>query len=149
MSGPNKKNIRKYLGAIKKSKIKHLTCDLLSKDVGVYPEIISNDLAFFDPLITMDYDYEVRGLVDELEKYLLDNETKKKHVKSSVKSKNVEQNEYSSILDFIYKKTTIAGGIVDQNTVLSDIDLKTLRKLINKEINRRNQKKIKKGKIRK
>ena len=51
---------------------------------------------------------------------------------------------YSSIADFVYKKMTSVGGLVDTAAELSDHDLEILRRLVDKEIAKR--KKIQKGK---
>ena len=52
-----------------------------------------------------------------------------------VKKRDVEQ--YDSIYDFVYRKMTNAGGLLDKNVILSDADLKILKKLISEEQARR------------
>ena len=54
---------KKYLSAIKNAKKKHLTCDALGRLMGIYPDIVREQLSFFEPLITMDMDYDT---VDDL-----------------------------------------------------------------------------------
>ena len=65
-----KKLAEKYLNAINGCKTRHLTCEALSHYVGIYPEIIAKDLSFFDPLLAMDPSFDLRGIIDQLEKYV-------------------------------------------------------------------------------
>ena len=41
--------------------------------------------------------------------------------------------QFDSVSDFIYKRMTFTGGLLDRNVVLSDKDLRILKKLITEE----------------
>ena len=128
-----KTTAKKYLTAIRNSKIRHLTCEALSKSFGKYPEMIAQDLSLFEPMIMMDMsNFDLRDLEPALEKFIEVQESIKPKEKKIVVTTN-ELKEYSSIGDFVYKKMTI-NGLVAKNTSLSEEDLHILRKLVDKEL---------------
>ena len=135
---------KKYLSAIKSSKKKHLTCEALGREMALYSDVVREQLSFFEPLITMDLDYDCHDLVTQIEEYIESLEEKKAPVERVVIRKD-KLNEYSSIGDFVYKKFTI-GGLVDRGITLSEVDLKVLKKLVNEELAKtsKNKKKNKK-----
>ncbi|MDY0177936.1 MAG: hypothetical protein GX807_03035 [Erysipelotrichia bacterium] len=143
MKTPNATTLKKYLSALTKMKKKYVTSDILSNVVGVYPEVIDETLAFFDPIVNIDYKYNLMDLVEPIEKYLEELESAKirQPVKKPVTKK--ELSKYDSIADFVFQKMTIAG-IIDRNIVLSDLELRELRKLIAMEIASRKPLKTKK-----
>lgn len=133
---------RKYLKDISSYKKKYVTVDLLSNKVGKYPEIIAEELSYFEPLLRMDPSYNVKDLIPSIEKYLEEQENKEKEKKERpVQIKRAQVSEYDSIADFIYRKMTI-GGIVDKNMSLSTTDLKILKRLVNDELQIRKSKKV-------
>ncbi len=132
--------LKKYVSIIKSSKEKHLTVDKLSRKVGVYPEIISENLSIFDPMINIDMEYNVKDLLIDIENYI-EEETNKRKATSKPREvvKRGELSEYSSIQDFVYQKLSF-DGIIDRSATLSDHDLKILKKLIAIEQAKRNKK---------
>ncbi len=124
--------LKKYASAIKRDKRKVVTCEMLSTIIGVYPEVIAEHLAMFDPMIRMDYSYNLKDLLSEMEKHLavLENESNKLPKPERVSKKEIDR--YGSLAMFIFEKMT-TGGIVDRNASLSDHDLKLLKKLIVRE----------------
>ncbi len=140
MKEPKVSDIKKYLNGLLKLNKKYVTSERLSKVVGIYPDIINEHLSYFEPLLAMDTEFNLMELVPTLKKYLVDQEENKTLIKKpAIKKAEVEQ--YSSINDFIYKKMTSVGGLLDYNIVLSDKDLRVLRKLVNEEITNRKSKK--------
>ncbi len=135
---------KKYLSAIKSSKKKHLSCEALGREMALYSDVVREQLSFFEPLITMDLDYDCHDLVNQIEEYIESLEEKKTPNERIVIRKD-KLNEYSSIGDFVYKKFTI-GGLVDRGITLSEVDLKVLKKLVNEELSKasKNKKKSKK-----
>ena len=140
MKEPKVSDIKKYLNGLLKLNKKYVTSERLSKVVGIYPDVINEHLSYFEPLLAMDPEFNLMELVPTLKKYLVDQEENKTLIKKpAIKKAEVEQ--YSSINDFIYKKMTSVGGLLDYNIVLSDKDLRVLRKLVNEEITNRKSKK--------
>ena len=140
MKEPKVSDIKKYLNGLLKLNKKYVTSERLSKVVGIYPDVINEHLSYFEPLLAMDTEFNLMELVPTLKKYLVDQEENKALIKKpAIKKAEVEQ--YSSINDFIYKKMTSVGGLLDYNIVLSDKDLRVLRKLVNEEITNRKSKK--------
>lgn len=132
MKGPSIAILKKYLAAMSKTKAKYITPERLSRIIGVYPEVISETLSFFDPMINMDYEYDLTELIPAIEEYINKSQEKKPvPIKKNLVTQKI-LGQYSSIGDFIYKKMTI-GGLLDPNTELSDKDLKILKKLIAEE----------------
>ena len=145
MKEPKTSDIKKYLNAILKLNKKYVTTERLSKVVGVYPEIINDHLSYFEPMLAMDPEYNLMELVPTLKKFLVEKEENKNNnlVRNpSIYKKDLVQ--YESINDFIYKKMTSVGGLLDRNIVLSDQDLRVLKKLIAEEQALRKQNKNKK-----
>ena len=141
MGKPSVTTVKKYLVALTKKKAKYITSERLARIVGVYPEKINEDLSYFDPMIIMDYSYNLLDLVPQMKEYILNDENKKNQrvVKDVVTKKQLAQ--YDSIVDFVYKKMTITGsGLVNPNAELSDADLRALKRLIQEEQDRRKKK---------
>lgn len=137
---PSVTTIKKYLAALTKKKAKYITSERLANIVGIYPERINEDLSYFDPIITMDYTYNLLDLVPQLEEFVNDdsNKKEKEQVKNIVTKKKLSQ--YESINDFIYKKMSYQG-FINMNYVLSDAELRALKRLIAEEQERRKSKK--------
>ena len=142
MAGPKVSDVKKYLNGVLKVNRKYVTSERLSKVVGIYPEIINETLSYFEPTIKMDPEYNIMELVPALKKYLIEQEENhgpSVSRKPAIHKKDLEK--YESINDFIYKKMTSVGGLLDRNIVLSDNDLRVLKKLIVEEqANRKNKK---------
>lgn len=127
-----KTTAKKYLTAIRGSKIKNLTCEALSRSMGIYPEIIAENLSFFDPMLTMDMSRNLRELVPAIESYIEKVEAEKP-VEKQLHVNSLEVREYKNVGDFVYKKMTI-NGLVSKNIKLSEDDLKVLKKLVEMEL---------------
>lgn len=139
MKEPKLSDVKKYLNAILKLKKKYVTTERLSRVIGLYPEVINETLSYFEPTINMDPDFNLMELVPVLKDFIEKAEEEKNDMifkpQVVVKKRDVEQ--YDSIYDFVYRKMTNAGGLLDKNVILSDADLKILKKLISEEQARR------------
>ena len=134
-------DLKKYLNGLLKLNKKYVTSERLSKYVGVYPEIINEHLSYFEPTLMMDPEYNLMELVPTIKNYLVEQEENKTLIKKNPSIKKVDLNKYESINDFIYQKMTSVGGLLDRNVVLSDQDLRVLKKLVAEEqANRKNRK---------
>ena len=141
MKEPKVNDIKKYLNGLIKLNRKYVTLERLSKVVGVYPEIIGDHLSYFEPMIKMDIEYNLMELVPTLKKYLVEREENKTLIRKQPTIKKKDLEKYESINDFIYKKMTSVGGLLDRNIVLSDQDLRMLKRLVAEEqANRKNRK---------
>lgn len=141
MKEPSVKDLKKYLqGMAKLPKAKYITAERLSRIIGIYPEVINENLSYFDPMIMMDYEYNLLELVPAVKKFIEDKEAKRAPTPKPVVVKKDEIDAYDNYFDFIYKKLTY-GGMIDRSVELSDKDLKILKKLIVEELARRKGKK--------
>ena len=141
MKEPSVKDLKKYLqGMAKLPKAKYITSERLAHIIGIYPEVINENLSFFDPMIMMDYTFNLLELVPAIKKFIEDKENKRAPVPKPVVVKRNEVDLYESYFDFIYKKLTI-GGMIDKSAELSDKDLRILKKLITDELANRKEKK--------
>ena len=143
MSKPSVTTVKKYIAALTKKKYKYITRERLSMMIGVSEEKINEELSYFEPMIIMDYTYNLLDLIPVLREYVLNDENKKNQrvVKDVVTKKQLSQ--YDSIADFVYKKMTIPGsGLVNPSAdlELSDADLRALKRLIQEEQDRRKKK---------
>jgi hypothetical protein len=133
MEAPSKNSIRKYVSAIKKAKQKHLTVEMLSRIVGVYPEIIAEGISFFEPMIILNSDLNVRDVLPQMESYIDTLPTNNESTPKRIVITKKEVHGYDSVQDFLYSKMTNAG-LIDKNAILSEADLKLLRKIVNEQI---------------
>ena len=141
MKEPNVKELKKYLqGMAKLPKAKYITSERLSRIIGIYPEVINETLSYFDPMIMMDYEYNLLELVPSIKTFIEDKEAKRAPTPKPVMVKKYEVDAYENYFDFIYKKLTY-GGMLDRNVNLSDKDLKILKRLISEELTNRKAKK--------
>lgn len=69
---------RVYLKAINNWKKKTMSVEELSLEVGIYEDVIRDQLASFDPLIRIMVDVDVIALKPELEKYIAAKTVKRK-----------------------------------------------------------------------
>ena len=134
----NKTTAKKYLSAIEASKRKYLTCEGLSSTLGIYPEIIAENLSFFEPMLAMDPSFNLKDLIPVISKYI-DEETNKAPKKARIIVSKGKVEQYESIADFIYQKMTV-GGLVDRNAELDVVDLKVLKKLVQAELDDKKKK---------
>lgn len=134
MKEPKLVEIKKYLNAILKMNKKYVTSERLSKVVGIYPEIINEHLSYFEPTLMMDPEFNLMELIPSMKKYVVEKEEEKSSTlikKPAIKKQTLEQ--FDSVSDFIYKKMTLVGGLLDRSVILSDTDLRVLKKLIVQE----------------
>lgn len=127
-----KTSLKKYISLIKKEKKKIVTCEDLSSLIGVYPEVIAEQLSYFEPMLLMDYSYNLKDLLTVMEQYLCELEKSNKPTKPIQRISKKELIQYDSLAMFVFEKMT-SGGIVDRYAKLSDHDLKILKKLVIKE----------------
>ena len=133
MKGPSVSVLKKYLNAMSKKKVKYMTSERLSNLVCVYPEVIAENLSYFDPMLNMDPTYDLLVLIPQIKEYILEQEEKKVPSAPKVVATKKDVDGYESVSDFIYKKMTF-GGMVDRNLVLHEKDLRILKRLVNDEL---------------
>lgn len=143
-SKPTKAFVHRVVASLKAIKRKDVSLDMLSKKIGIYPDVLGRNLQYFEPMILMDPSINCRNMLPELENYLKEPVAEKRAKAPAPRILKTELASYSSIADFVYKKMTSVGGLVDTSTELSDHDLEVLRRLVDKEIAKR--KKAQKGK---
>ena len=136
MKEPSVSTVKKYLLALTKVKKKYVTSESLSLTVGVYPEVINETLSYFNPMVNMDYKFNLLELVPEMKEWINKKEEAKKPAVPNQNVKKGDVDAFNSVSDFIYRKMTY-NGIVDKNAYLSDKDLKLLKRIIVEEQKRR------------
>ena len=134
--------LKKYVLALKKMKRKYVSSELLSKEVGIYPEIINETISFFDPMVTLDYQYNLMDLLPTMEEYLGDSAVNKTKTNTKAKQTDVRTNQVS-LSEYIYQKLTI-GGFLDRNRIFTDAELKEMKRIISEEQKSRKATQVKK-----
>lgn len=124
MNKITKVKVKKYLSIIKSSKKKHFDISSLSSTIGVNEDTLREELAYFDPLIRLMEDYNLKDIVTDLESFLAKPLTKRAKLTS----------KYNSILDFVIKNMTLNGDLIDKYTKLNKTQLKDLEILVKREI---------------
>lgn len=132
--------LKKYRATLLKGKSKVMTSEMLSQEIGVYPEVIREVLSFFNPLVNMDFEFNLKDLLGEIDSYIDENMNKKPKVaRANLLTKKII-GQYGGINDFIYEKMTISG-FFERKMILNDEELKVLKKLITiEQKNRKNKK---------
>ena len=143
---PDLYRLKRTLSVLEKKNKKYVTLDMLSKWVGVYPDVLADDLIMFEPFILMDSSINMNDLIPAIKEYLEKLETVKEKKPAEPKpkrevAKKEELAEYASIGDFIYKRMAGPGGLISPSASLSDHDLYVLSKLVKEEQARRKPKK--------
>ncbi len=138
---PTKAEIKRILGALKRTNKKVVSLEALSRLVGLYPDILADALSFFEPMIRMDPTINCKDLMPALEQYLETPVKTEKPKTPRVVVRAKEVSEYSSFTDFVYRKMTSVGGLIDPGYVLTDKDIKILEKLLKEEKAKRKAKK--------
>jgi hypothetical protein len=136
MNKPAVTRIKRILAPLRKSPKKVVTLDMLSRMVGLYSDVLADDLEYFAPLVRMDPSLNLKDIVPQLEAYVADEEAVKAtepKVKRVVATQK-ELSQYPTISSFVYAKMTSAGGLVDPSNKLSDQDLHILKKLVDREV---------------
>ncbi len=132
MKAPSITVLKKYLTAMSKNKVKYMTCERLAHIIGVYPEVIAENLSYFEPMLKMDTSLDLLQLIPVIKDYIIEEEDKKVTQPKVVALKK-DIIEYESVADFVYKKMTYAG-LIDRNTIFSEKDLKILKRLVTMEL---------------
>ena len=151
---PDLYRLKRTLSALEKKNKKYVTLDMLSKWVGVYPDVLADDLIMFEPFIRMDSTLNMNDLVPAIKEYLENQETVKEKKPAEPKpkrevAKKGELAEYASIGDFIYKRMAGPGGLISPSASLSDHDLYILSRLVKDEQDKRKPKRKPKKVIKK
>lgn len=127
----NKTNLSKYIKTIEKSKKRAVYPKDLSLELGIKEEVIKENLIEFDPTINF-IDVNLKDLLPKMKDRLIELEAKKSK-KQNREVRNNEANEYSDVLDFIYRNMCDSGGLLNLSYTIKSKDIKILNKLLKKE----------------
>jgi hypothetical protein len=143
MEKPSVNRLKRILGPLNRSTKKYISLDMLSHMVGLYSDVLADELEYFAPMIRMDSTLNMRDLAPAIEAYIASEEAGKEAVakpkREIARKKEIEG--YPNIATFVYQKMTGAGGLVDPAMTLSDHDLHVLQKLVSREVGARKKKK--------
>lgn len=120
MTKLSKKKAVKYLAAMEDIKKKYITVYDLAQKTGIIENVIQEDLAFFDPMIRLNPTLDLTKCIPGLTK--LANKGTSKKVKAPLTT---------TVAEFVFTNMTVPGGLIDCNCVLSEKQLKELKKIIN------------------
>lgn len=146
MGQPKKVNIKRILVILHRNKRKVISLDYLSKLMGIYPDVLGEELSYFCPLILMDPSINIRDYEEDFKTYIDEPIKKENDSKKAIKPKResiskTELAKYKGVVDFAYQKFTSVGGLIDPSYNLNEHDLRVLEKLLEKE-----KKRLKKSK---
>lgn len=129
----NKTSLKKYITIIKNSKKKVLTCEDVSLISGERVDVIKEHLSNYSPLLRFDSSINIKDILPFLEEDYKKLNVLPKKKRKTIKKKDFEN--YNNTLDYIYKKMTIAGGMLNLGYTITIEDIKILRKLLKNEEN--------------
>lgn len=129
MKAPRLTTVKKALRSLRGSKAKFVSLDDLAKRLGVYSDVLGDELSYFAPSILLDPSFNVRSIEPYLESYAQEHSSTRRIKPASQR----EVDAYDSVAAFVYGKMTSAGGLVDPSLRLDDHDLRLLAKVVKKE----------------
>ena len=129
MKAPRLTTVKKALQSLRASKAKYVSLDDLAKRLGVYSDVLGDELSYFAPSILLDPSFNVRSIEPYLESYAQEHSSTRRIKPASQR----EVDAYDSVAAFVYGKMTSAGGLVDPSLRLDDHDLRLLAKVVKKE----------------
>lgn len=129
MKEPRLTHVRKLLSSLRSSKAKFVSLEMAATWLGLYPEVIGEELSYFAPSILLDPSFNVRSIEPYLESYAQEHSSTRRIKPASQR----EVDAYDSVAAFVYGKMTNAGGLVDPSLRLDDHDLRLLAKVVKKE----------------
>ncbi|HBN00520.1 MAG TPA: hypothetical protein DD384_04785 [Firmicutes bacterium] len=142
---PSISRLRRIKSALEKKQKKYVTLDMLSRYVGLYSDVVADELVYFEPMVKMDTSMNMMDILPFIQKYLgkIDEENKEKREKKPRRQavRKKELLKYSSIGDFVYQKMAGPGGLVSPSSNLNDHDLHVLELLVKQEIAKSKKKK--------
>jgi hypothetical protein len=139
MNKPATSRIKRISAPLRKSSKKYISLEMLSKMVGLYSDVLADDLEYFEPLIRMDASLNMKDLLPKMDAFIAEEE-KDKAVEPKaprIIARKSEIDLYPNIASFVYQKMTSAGGLVDPSFKLNDHDLHVLQKLVSREVSKR------------
>lgn len=129
MKAPRLTTVKKALQSLRASKAKYVSLDDLARFLGVYPDVLGEELAYFAPSILLDPSFNVRSIEPYLSAFASEHSSARRIKPASQR----EVDAYDSVAAFVYGKMTNAGGLVDPSLRLDDHDLRLLAKVVKKE----------------
>ena len=69
--------LKRIYSLIKNDKKKFLSLDALARKMGIYPEVLGQELSYFNPMILMDPSLNMKSLLPDMEAELAADEEKK------------------------------------------------------------------------
>lgn len=137
--------LRRIKAVLEKKQKKYVTLDMLSRYVGLYQDVVADELVDFEPMIKMDTSLNMMDVLPAINEYLANVDQQNKVIRESKPKRQAvrkkELLEYKSIGDFVYRKMAGPGGLVSPSAELNDHDLRVLELLIKKEVATRKKKK--------
>lgn len=142
---PSISRLRKIKAVLEKKQKKYVTLEMLSRYVGLYQDVVADELVYFEPMIKMDTSLNMMDVLPLINDYLSEIDEQNKTIRESKPKRQVvrkkELLEYKSIGDFIYRKMAGPGGLISPTAELNDHDLRVLELLVKKETAARKKKK--------
>ena len=136
------KQLEKILISLKTNKSKFVTAEHLSQQIGIVPEAIQALCANFNPIVTIDFSFDLKELIPEIETFLEVNLKTRATARKTSPSKK-KPLPYRSVIEFVYDRMT-TDGIVDKSRQMSDAELRLLKRVATEELKvRKIQKKSK------
>ncbi len=137
--------LRRIKAVLEKKQKKYVTLDMLSRYVGLYQDVVADELVDFEPMIKMDTSLNMMDVLPAINEYLANVDQQNKVIREAKPKRQAvrkkELLEYKSIGDFVYRKMAGPGGLVSPSAELNDHDLRVLELLIKKEVATRKKKK--------
>lgn len=130
--GPTLSRLKRVLSVLEKKNKRYVTLEMLSRWVGIYEDVLADDLVYFEPMIRMDPTINMNDLREPIRLYIEEANAKAKTQPKKAKAapiKKKEVGQYSSIVDYIYKELAGPGGLMPSSMDLNEKQLRLIEKL--------------------
>ena len=135
---PSISRLRRIKSTLEKKQKKYVTLDMLSRYVGLYSDVVADELVYFDPMVKMDTSMNMMDVLPLIQDYLAQvDETNKENREKKPRRQAVRKKEllkYSAVGDCVYQKMTGPGGHIAPSANINDQELQDLKILIKKKI---------------
>jgi len=126
--------LKKIAHGLRNTKAKFSTADMLANEIGIMPEKIQEACAEYNPLVKIDFGFDLKGMLPLIDARLSELAAQAKPARKLITKKKIAP--YNSVVEFIYDRMTF-GGIVDKTLTLKDDELRMIRRLAGDELKSR------------
>ena len=142
---PSISRLMRIKSTLEKKQKKYVTLDMLSRYVGLYSDVVADELVYFEPMVKIDTSMNMMDVLPLIQDYLAQvDETNKENREKKPRRQAVRKKEllkYSSVGDFVYQKMAGPGGLIAPSATFTDHHIHVFARLATQDISIRTNRK--------